>query len=74
VVRSSHDVVPIEPGWSTPDPTRGLDPGRSASFVFSPSASGSFRIASLVGGSEASGMWADLEVTAGGAPAIKAEA
>src|SRR5229473_5848144 len=74
VVRGSHDVVPIEPGWSTPDPTRGLDPGRSATFVFSPSISGSYRIASLVGGNEASGMWADLEVTQGGAPTIKAEA
>jgi hypothetical protein len=73
VVRSSHDLAPIEPGWSTPDPTRGLEPGRSATFVFSPSLSGSYRIASLVGGSEASGMWADLEVTAQGAPAIKAE-
>jgi len=74
VVRGSHDLTPIEPGWSTPDPTRGLDPGRSATFVFSPSISGSFRIASLVGGNEASGMWADLEVTPGGVPAIRAEA
>jgi hypothetical protein len=74
VVRGSHDLTPIEPGWSTPDPTRGLDPGRSATFVFSPSISGSFRIASLVGGNEASGMWADLEVTTGGVPAMRAEA
>ena len=28
----------------------------------------------LVGGSEASGMWADLEVTPQGVPAIKSEA
>jgi hypothetical protein len=74
VVRGSRDSAPLEPGWSTPDPTRGLDPGRSATFVFSPSISGSYRIASLVGGNEASGMWADLEVTQGGAPTIKAEA
>jgi hypothetical protein len=73
VVRGRDDVSPVEPGWSTPDPTRGLDPGRSATFVFIPSTSGSYRIASLVGGNEASGMWADLEVTAGGAPAMKAE-
>jgi hypothetical protein len=74
VVANKNDVAPIEPGWSTPDPTRGLDPGQSATFAFSPSKAGSYRIASLVGGSEASGMWADLEVTAGGAPTIKAEA
>jgi len=55
VVHGSKDSAPIEPGWSTPDPARGIDPGRSATFVFSPSTSGSYRIASLVGGSEASG-------------------
>jgi hypothetical protein len=74
VVRGSHDLTPMEPGWSTPEPTRGLEPGQSATFVFSPSQSGSYRIASLVGGSEASGMWADLEVTPQGVPAIKSEA
>jgi Sulfocyanin (SoxE) domain len=74
VVRGSKDSAPIQPGWSTPDPTRGLDPGGSATFAFSPSTAGSFRIASLVGGNEASGMWADLEVTPSGAPTIKAEA
>jgi len=72
VVSGRSDVTPIEPGWSTPNPIRGLDPGQSASFVFSPTRSGSYRIASLVGGNEASGMWADLEVTVGGKPAITA--
>src|SRR5216684_4203205 len=66
-------ITLIEPSWSTPDPTHGLSPGQSATFVFSPSTAGSYRIASLVGGSEASGMWADLEVTIGGAPAMRAE-
>jgi hypothetical protein len=65
-------MKPIEPGWSTPAPVRGLDPGRSASFSFSPTNPGSYRIASLVGGNEASGMWADLEVTASGNPAMTA--
>jgi hypothetical protein len=72
VVKGKSDRQPLEQGWSTPDPGRGLDPGQSASFVFTPTQSGSFRIASLVGGSEASGMWADLEVTTGGAPTIRA--
>lgn len=74
VVKGRGDTSPIEAGWSTPDPARGLDPGHSAAFVFSPAEPGSYRIASLVGGNEASGMWADLEVTAAGSPAIRAEA
>jgi sulfocyanin SoxE-like protein len=73
VVKSRSDTAPIESGWSTPDPTRGLDPGQSAAFVFTPAEPGSYRIASLVGGNEASGMWADLEVTTGGSPAMKSE-
>jgi hypothetical protein len=73
VVRGRGDTNPVEAGWSTPDPTQGLAPGQSATFEFTPSAAGSYRIASLVGGNEASGMWADLEITAGGAPAMKAE-
>ena len=72
VVAGKHDVKPVQDGWSTPDPVRGLDPGQSASFEFDPSAPGSFRIASLVGGSEASGMWADLEVTTSGMPSMAA--
>jgi sulfocyanin SoxE-like protein len=72
VVSGRSDVQPIAPGWSTPDPVRGLDPGQSASFVFSPTNPGSYRIASLVGGNEASGMWADLEVIAVGQPSISA--
>jgi hypothetical protein len=73
VVQGRNDLAPIEPSWSTPDPTHGLGPGQSATFEFSPSTPGSYRIASLVGGNEASGMWADLEVTSGGAPEMKAE-
>jgi hypothetical protein len=72
VVSSKSDLKAIAPGWSTPDPVRGLDPGQSASFVFSPTNPGRYRIASLVGGNEASGMWADLEITTGGQPSISA--
>jgi Sulfocyanin (SoxE) domain len=72
VVSGRSDLESMEPGWSTPDPVRGLDPGQSASFVFSPTSPGSYRIASLVGGNEASGMWADLEVTPGGKPTMTA--
>jgi hypothetical protein len=72
VVGSKDDVQPLKPGWSTPDPLRGLEPGQSSSFEFTPLTSGSFRIASLVGGNEASGMWADLEVTSDGRPSMTA--
>ena len=72
VVRGRGDTVPLDPAWSTPDPRRGLEPGRSASFVFRPQVPGTYRIASLVGGSEASGMWLDLQVVPGGRPKLTA--
>ena len=72
VVSDSHATAPVEPGWSTPDPVRGIQPGGSASFSFTPAAAGSYRIASLVPGAEASGMWARLVVSAGGSPGISA--
>lgn len=73
VVADGNATAPLQPGWSTSDPQRGLDPGQSASFVFSPTATGSYRIASLVDGNEASGMWADLEIGAGGMPTLVAQ-
>ena len=72
VVSGGAATKPVDPGWSTPDPQRGLDPGQSASFEFTASQPGSYRIASLVGGNEASGMWADLQVPASGTPSIRA--
>lgn len=74
VVRGRGDTVPVDPSWSTPDPQRGLDPGGSASFTFKPATPGSYRIASLVDGHEASGMWLDLEVVSGGRPSLVAPA
>ncbi len=70
VVGGRDDTSPLQPGWSTPDPLRGLDPNQSAGFVFTPSTPGSFRIASLVDGHEASGTWLDLEVVASGVPTL----
>lgn len=72
VVSARDATQAMEPGWSTPDPRRGLDPGQSAAFSFTPSQAGSYRIASLAGGSEASGMWLDLEVVPGGRPSLTA--
>jgi hypothetical protein len=70
IVAGGDATSPVQPGWSTSDPQRGLDPGQSASFTFTPTTTGSYRIASLVDGNEASGMWADLEVSAGGVPTL----
>ena len=70
VVAGASATEPLRQDWSTPDPQRGLDPGESASFVFTPDAVGAYRIASLVRGSEASGMWLDLEVVGSGVPSL----
>ena len=72
VVAGRTDKQPIDPSLSTPDPGVGLQPGQSASFVYTPRQAGSFRIASLVDGSEASGTWLDLEVVNGGRPKLAA--
>jgi hypothetical protein len=72
VVADGKATEPVNAGWSIPDPQRGLDPGQSSDFVFAPTQAGSYRIASLVGGNEASGMWLDLEVKSGGVPTLAA--
>ena len=72
VVRDDKSTAPLDPSWSTPNPQQGLDPGASASFSFTPTQTGSFRIASLVDGHEASGMWLDLEVVPSGKPSLTA--
>jgi sulfocyanin SoxE-like protein len=68
VVTDDKATQPIDPAWTTPD----LAPGSSATFVFTPGTPGSYRIASLVDGHEASGMWLDLEVVASGRPKLEA--
>lgn len=68
VVGDGHATEPLEPDWATPNPQRGLNPGESASFIFTPQNTGEYRIASLVPGSEASGMWLDLLVASSGTP------
>jgi hypothetical protein len=72
VVDGAGSTRPLQPSWATPDPIRGLQPGESASFTFTPEASGIYRIASLVPGAEASGMWATLQVVSQGRPSISA--
>ena len=68
VVKDEKARQSIDPSWTTPD----LEPGSSATFTFTPTTPGSYRIASLVDGHEASGMWLDLEVVASGRPTLTA--
>ena len=68
VVKDEKATQSIDPSWTTPD----LEPGSSASFTFTPTTPGSYRIASLVDGHEASGMWLDLEVVNSGRPTLAA--
>jgi hypothetical protein len=73
VVTDGKATEPVQSDWSTPNPQRGLDPGQSSGFAFAPSGTGSYRIASLVDGSEASGMWLDLDVIASGVASLTAQ-
>jgi len=68
VVNDEKATQPIDPSWTT----AALAPGSSATFSFTPTAVGSYRIASLVDGHEASGMWLDLEVVTSGRPKLEA--
>jgi len=68
VVKDEKATQAIDPSWTTPD----LEPGSSATFTFTPTMPGSYRIASLVDGHEASGMWLDLEVVNSGRPTLAA--
>lgn len=57
-------------GATTPNAVNGLPCGAAATFSFVASRIGNFRIACLVIGHEADGMWDWLEVTNGGAPGV----
>ncbi|HJX47924.1 MAG TPA: sulfocyanin-like copper-binding protein [Gaiellaceae bacterium] len=72
VVRGALAVTPAFAGAATPQPLVGLSPGAKASFSFVASRVGTFRLASLVAGQEQARMYAVLDVTHGGLPAITA--
>lgn len=61
---------PVEATWSTSVPVDGIQPGSSEEFTFAPDTPATYRIACLVPGHEDSGMWVQLDVVAGGQPAI----
>jgi hypothetical protein len=72
VVKDSLSTLPAFSGATSPAPRQGLAPGRSATFSFKPTRTGSFRIACLVPGHEQARMWDVLEVTRSGPPSISA--
>jgi hypothetical protein len=72
IVHGSLATRPAFPGASTPQPGIGLSPGRKATFAFTASRLGSFRIACLVPGDEQARMWDVLDVVRKGPPSISA--
>jgi FtsP/CotA-like multicopper oxidase with cupredoxin domain len=75
-VNHSAAVVPptgttlVFAGAGIPNPTVGLPPGSKATFSFVAATAGDYRIACLMPGHEALGMWATFDVTSGGLPTI----
>ena len=72
VVEGLQSSQLVFPGAATPAPSVGIPPGQSATFTFVANRAGSFRIACLVPGHMEAGMWASLEISATGAPSVRA--
>jgi hypothetical protein len=72
VVSGLEAAAPAFPGATTPSPVEGLGSGASAAFSFTPTHTGSYRLASLVAGHEQARMWDVLDVTRDGRPSISA--
>ncbi len=70
-VVTATGTTPIFPGAATPSPTTGTAPGQTATFTFTASQVGSYRMSCLIPGHEARGMWAGLVVASGGLPSVK---
>jgi hypothetical protein len=71
ITGSSLATRPAFPGSATPDPIKGIEPGKSASFSFVASRPGAFRIASLVDNEEVgNGTWDALQVGGTRRPAV----
>lgn len=72
VVSGPRASTPAFKGATTPHPAAGLPGGQSASFTFTASRVGAYRIASVVPGHQQARMYVVLEVTGGGKPSISA--
>jgi hypothetical protein len=72
VVSGPRPVKLAFAGASTPQPVSGLASGKTVSFTFTPNRTGTYRLASVVPGHEQARMYAVLDVTRAGRPAISA--
>jgi hypothetical protein len=70
IVKNEGNATPAFPGASTPDPVTGLAPAASATFDFTPTTAGDYRIECLVPGHDPAGMWATLKVVESGTPSV----
>ncbi|MGC1184312.1 MAG: sulfocyanin-like copper-binding protein [Candidatus Dormiibacterota bacterium] len=71
VIVTATGTTPVFPGAETPSPMMGTAPGQSATFTFAASQVGSYRLACLMPGHEAAGMWETFTVTSGGVPSVQ---
>ena len=71
VIVTSTGTTPVFSGAGTPNPTMGTAPGQTATFTFAASQVGSYRLACLMPGHEAAGMWETFTVTSGGVPSVE---
>lgn len=71
VIVTTTGTTPVFPGAETPNPTMGTAPGQTATFTFAASQVGSYRLACLMPGHEAAGMWETFTVTSGGVPTVE---
>ena len=71
VVVTSTGMTPVFPGAETPSPMQGTPPGQTATFTFTASHAGSYRLACLMPGHEAAGMWETITVASGGLPRVQ---
>ena len=72
VVRGPMTVQPAFRGAAVPRPAEGLRNGEAATFAFTATRRGTYRLACLVPGHEAARMWDVLDVVRGGTPSIVA--
>lgn len=70
VTNAANSTTLAFPGAEVPNATTGVAPGSTATFTFTPTKAGTYRIACLVPGHEQLGMWDTLKVVASGTPAI----
>jgi plastocyanin len=69
-VVTSTGTTLVFPGAETPIPLAGTAPGQTATFTFTASQVGSYRMSCLIPGHETAGMWVTLSVESGGVPNV----